>query len=93
MYDELGKECIPEDHNTAQTPEIAFVQEQRTDEPVSRVEETTRWIGHLQRSLMLDAMTGHCHRRGCYRKGLLTHGIDSKSCIFKSSTAPSNIYA
>jgi len=54
VYDELGKQCIPEDHNAAQTPEIAFVQEQGTEELVSRAEETggsnVRWIGHLQPS-------------------------------------------
>lgn len=52
VYNELGKECIREDHNTAETPEMAFVQEQRTEELVSRAEGTTgrksvRWIGHL----------------------------------------------
>lgn len=39
-YNELCKECIPEDHNTAQTPEIALVQEQRTEELVCRAGET-----------------------------------------------------
>lgn len=52
VYDELGKDRIPEDHDTTQNPEITFVEEQGMKQRVSRAETTGRKnvsrIGHFQ---------------------------------------------
>lgn len=83
MYDELGKEGIPEDHNAAQTPEIAFIQEQGTKELESRTEETSgssvRWIGHLQSSGGTLATTTTAAGADLLTVYWLTHGSGSIS--------------